>query len=115
MSKRTDMLASSFMRKVGAVIQNDIKDPRLGFVTITDVNVSGDARFVTIFVSVMGDYDVRKESLKVLDKSKGFIKTKIKDTIKIRFMPEIVFKLDETAQKVDKLENLLNEIKKSSQ
>lgn len=115
MSKRTDMLASAFLRAVGKIIQSDIKDPRLGFVTITDVNVSGDARYVTIFVSIMGDYDVRKESLKVLEKSTGFIKSKCRDSIKMRFMPELIFKIDETAQKVDKIENLLKEIKKESE
>ena len=112
MSKRTDMLASSFMRTVGAIIQNNIKDPRLGFTTITEVEVSGDSRYVTIYVSVMGDYDVRKESLQVLERSTGFIKSQARKTIKMRFMPELIFKLDETNRKVDKIENLLKEIKK---
>ena len=61
-------------QEVGNILLKELKDPRLGFVTVTGVHVTGDLREATIYVSLFGDENSKKESLLVLDKSKGFIR-----------------------------------------
>lgn len=81
-------------QEVGNMLLKDLKDPRLGFVTVTGVHVTGDLREATIYVSLFGDENSKKESLLVLDKSKGFIRKELGKRLKVYYTPMIHFKED---------------------
>lgn len=110
MSKRTEMVASSLQRAISSIIQNDIKDPRLGLVTITKVKISRDLKHALVYTSVFGSSDEVGASMKILNKSLGFIKSRLKKYIKLRFTPEIELVHDETEIKAQRVETIIKEM-----
>lgn len=79
------------MKKLGDIISRKIKDPRIGFVTVTDVQVSGDLQIAKVYISVLGDEEQKENTLKGLAKAKGFIRSEIGQRIRLRKTPEITF------------------------
>lgn len=70
-------------QEVGNMLLRELKDPRLGFVTVTGVKLTGDLREATVYVSLFGQEEERKESLMVLNKSKGFIRKELGTRLKV--------------------------------
>ena len=106
------VLLNRFLRKnqeqeMGKMLLTDLKDPRIGFVTVTDVEMTGDLRSAKIFVSIMGDEQQIKNSLDGLQSALGFIRREIGQRIKIRFTPEISFALDTSLDYGDHIQKLL--------
>ncbi|MBO1913901.1 30S ribosome-binding factor RbfA, partial [Microvirga sp. 3-52] len=91
MSKRVNRVAEQMKKELGEIILQKVKDPRIGFVTVTDVEVTGDLQNATIFISVLGNESEKEATLKGLDKAKGFIRTEIGKRIRLRVTPEIEF------------------------
>ena len=81
-------------QEVGNMLLRELKDPRLGFVTVTGVKLTGDLREATVYVSLFGQEEERKESLMVLNKSKGFIRKELGTRLKVYYTPEISFEED---------------------
>lgn len=79
-------------QEVGNMLLRELKDPRLGFVTVTGVKLTGDLREATVYVSLFGQEEERKESLMVLNKSKGFIRKELGTRLKVYYTPEISLK-----------------------
>jgi len=91
MSLRANRVGEQMKKELGDIIGRKIKDPRIGFVTVTDVNVSGDLQIAKVFISVLGDEEQRQNTLKGLAKAKGFIRSEIGQRIRLRKTPEVVF------------------------
>lgn len=108
---RRDKVREAIKKEVSIIIHDELKDPRLGFVTITDVEVSQDLRYAKIFFSVLGKEEEHKKTKEALDSALGFIRKLIAQRIKLRFAPEIVFKEDKSIDYSIKIEEILNEIK----
>ena len=83
-------------QEVGNMLLRELKDPRLGFVTVTGVKLTGDLREATVYVSLFGQEEERKESLMVLNKSKGFIRKELGTRLKVYYTPEISFEEDKS-------------------
>ena len=92
------------------MLLNDIKDPRIGFVTVTDVEMTGDLREAKIFVSIMGGDEQVKNSLEGLNSALGFIRREIGKRIRLRFTPEISFALDTSLDYGDHIQKLLLQV-----
>jgi len=101
-------------KEMGEILNRKIKDPRIGFVTVTDVQVSGDLQQAKVYISVLGDAEQRENTLKGLAKAKGFIRSEIGQRIRLRKTPEITFEFDESIDYGNRIESLLHEIKKES-
>ncbi len=97
-------------QEVGKLLLNGIKDPRLGFTTVTDVKVTGDLREATVYVSLFGSEKEKKDSLNVLNKAKGFIRKEVGKSLNIFYSPEISFEEDKSLEYGMKIEKLLNKI-----
>ena len=97
-------------QEVGKLLLNGIKDPRLGFTTVTDVKVTGDLREATVYVSLFGSEKEKKDSLNVLNKAKGFIRKEVGKNLNIFYSPEISFEEDKSLEYGMKIEKLLNKI-----
>lgn len=108
---RSNRVAEQMKKELGDIISTKIKDPRIGFVTVTDVQVTGDLQQAKVFISILGDENQKKDTLVGLAKAKGFIRTEIGRRIRLRKTPEITFELDEALEYGNRIESLLREIK----
>jgi ribosome-binding factor A len=98
------------MREVlSDAVTQDLKDPRVGFVTVTGVDTSPDLRHAKVFVSVLGNDATRKLSLEGLQSAHGYLQKRVADELHIKHTPTLDFLFDDTAEKADRLERLLAE------
>jgi len=111
MSLRANRVGEQMKKELGEIISRKIKDPRVGFVTITDVHVTGDLQQATVYISVLGDEEQKENTLKGLDKAKGFIRSEIGQRIRLRKTPEISFEFDESIGYGNRIESILKQIK----
>lgn len=100
------------MRDELATLIRDLKDPRIGFVSIVKVEVSGDLRHAKVFVSVMGAADQKKESMKGLQSAAGFLRSELGNLIRLRYVPELHFVLDGSIEHGTRIAQLLVEVQK---
>lgn len=110
MSLRANRVGEQMKKELGDIIGRKIKDPRIGFVTVTDVSVSGDLQIAKVFISVLGDEEQRQNTLKGLAKAKGFIRSEIGQRIRLRKTPEIQFEFDESIDYGNRIETLIHEL-----
>ena len=89
-----------------------MKDPRIGFITITKVDLTKDLRYARVYFSVLGEHKDKLLALKGLNSAKGYIKGILSDKIKLRFMPDIEFKIDESLEHTKHIFELLDKLKK---
>ena len=104
---RIEKLQELIKQEMSKMLLTDLKDPRIGFVTVTDVEMTGDLREAKIYVSVMGDEEQVKNSLEGLNSALGFIRREIGQRIRLRFTPEISFALDTSLDYSDHIQKLL--------
>ena len=98
------------MRQVlGDALAQDLKDPRVGFVTVTDVKTSPDLRHARVYVSVLGDASTQQASLDGLRSAHGFLQSRVADELRLKRTPELTFELDHTAERAARLEEILHE------
>ncbi|MFC4387443.1 30S ribosome-binding factor RbfA [Gracilibacillus marinus] len=107
---RANRVAEQMKKELGDIISRRIKDPRVGFVTITDVEVTGDLQQAKIYISVLGDDKKRQDTLIGLAKAKGFIRSEIGKRIRLRKTPELSFDLDDAIERGNRIEDLLRQI-----
>jgi len=88
-----------------------LRDPRIGFITITGVKVSPDLRNARVFYSMLGDEKQRKETQAGLDAAKGFVRREVTSRVQLRVSPEIYFVFDPSVAEGDHIERLLREVK----
>ena len=98
------------MREVlSDVLSHDLKDPRVGFVTVTDVKTSPDLRHARVYVSVLGDADAVAASLEGLESAHGFLQGRIGSELRLKNTPALQFVHDDTAERAQRLERLMDE------
>jgi ribosome-binding factor A len=87
-----------------------LKDPRIGFVTVTGVETSPDLRFARVYVSVLGDEGERRASMEALESSRGFLQARIGDELRMKRTPALSFRYDETVERADRMSRLIDEV-----
>ncbi|WP_148252543.1 30S ribosome-binding factor RbfA [Aidingimonas lacisalsi] len=109
--KRTDRVADQLQKELAVLIQREIKDPRLGMVTISGVTVSRDLGYADIYITLLGENDLARieENLGVLARARGFLRSQIARRIKLRHVPELRFHYDESIVRGEKLSSLIDE------
>jgi ribosome-binding factor A len=98
------------MREVLSAAVSDLKDPRVGFVTVTDVRTSPDLRRARVFVSVLGDQDARLATLAGLGSAHGVLQGRIGRELRMKRTPTLDFVYDDTAERADRLGRLMDEL-----
>lgn len=106
---RLERVRMAIKQEVSDVLRS-FKDPRLGFVSVTDVEVSKDARVAKIFVSVLGGDGDKEKSLAALRSGSGFVRTELGQRLALRYAPEIVFRLDESIERGVRIQSLLGKL-----
>ena len=92
--KRSEKVADLIHKEISEMLVKTIKDPRIGFVTITRVSVSEDYRSAKVYFSVPGNLEERQRSMEGLNSAKGYVRKELGRRIRLRYTPEILFKFD---------------------
>ncbi|MCG2712237.1 MAG: 30S ribosome-binding factor RbfA [Candidatus Omnitrophica bacterium] len=98
MSQRKEKVAQRIKEEISIIIHDKIKDPRIGFLTITKVELTSDLRTAKAFYSVLGEDDKKKEAREGLKSANKYIRKLLGDTMELRYTPEIIFKLDTSTE-----------------
>src|SRR5690554_5788483 len=96
---RASRVGEQIKKELTDIIQREVKDPRVGFITVTAVEVTGDLQQSTAFITVYGDEEQRSKTLQALEKAKGFIRSEIGKRIQLRKTPELAFKFEESIER----------------
>lgn len=112
MGTRPERVQEAIRQEISKIIQSELRDPRIGFLTVTKVDLSKDLRYARIYFSVLGEKKDNELALRGLNSAKGYIKGVLFDRIKLRIVPEVVFKIDDTAERTREIFDLLDRIKK---
>ncbi|MBT2774908.1 30S ribosome-binding factor RbfA [Halomonas sp. ISL-60] len=109
--KRTDRVADQLQKELAVLIQREVKDPRLGMVTVSGVTVSRDLGYSDVYVTLLGEQEPEriKENLQVLKRAAGFLRSQIAKRIKLRHVPELRFHFDESVVRGQHLSSLIDE------
>jgi len=109
---RSERVGEQLKKELSEIISQKIKDPRVGFVTVTEVEVTGDLSLATVYVTVLGNDKERRETLAGLEKAKGFMKTEVGQRMKLRIVPELKFVYDESIDYGNKIERMIADLNK---
>lgn len=115
MSRRTEQVGHEIQRILSQVLEFDLKDPRVGFATITSVNVTPDMQRANVNVSVMGNDAERRESLRALERAKGFLRRRVGEELSLRQVPELKLHLDTSLDHALRIGELLNDVEEERQ
>jgi len=92
--KRSKRVGGILLQEISQILLRDIKDPRIGFATLTGIEVSDDLKYAKVFVSILGEEDEKTNALKGLQSASGFIRRELGSRIRLRSIPELIFKID---------------------
>ena len=110
MSTRTDRVSDLIKDEISRLLLREVRDPRVGFVTITGAAVSPDLKNVRVFVSILGEPEARQASIKALNSAAGFFRRTLFKNLRLRFAPAVRFQLDESLDQGDRIERVLRQI-----
>lgn len=112
---RVQRVAEQMKKEIAEVIRTEVKDPRIGFATVTHVDLANDLQFAKVYVSVLGDKQVREQTMEALHKAVGFIRGEISRRLRMRVAPELTLKLDESGEYSAHIEGMLRQLRQSDE
>ncbi len=107
---RSNRVAEQIKKELADIFQKELKDPRIGFATVTDVEVSGDLQQATVYISILGNEAQKQETMVGIEKAKGFIRSEIGKRLSLRHTPEVFFKLDESIEHGTRIAQILKQL-----
>lgn len=111
-SNRPERVGQEIQAAIANILtRGELKDPRIGYITITGVKVSPDLKTARVYYSMIGTEEQRKDTQKGLEAAKGFIRREVTEAVNLRVSPEIFFTFDESLERGDRIERLLREVK----
>jgi len=110
MSKRSEKLAETIHETVSSLLSRGLNDPRIGFITITAVEVIDDLSLARIFFTVIGEEKAKKDSEAGLNSAKGYIRKELGRVLTIRHIPELIFTYDRSQEYGNRIDTILREI-----
>lgn len=109
MTRRTDRVAEALQELVAELLLREIKDPRIGLVTITGARITPDLRHARVFFSCLGDEAQRAQSLDGLRSAAGFVRSQVARKLNLRVAPHIVFEYDPSLEQAERVSRLLKD------
>ncbi len=110
MNKSTEKIANQIQREISLIFQNDVKNSKIGYITVTDVKLTNDYSIATVYYTIFGNDSRKQVSKEGIEKSKGFIRSELAKRIHLKKVPELVFKIDETLEYGNRIEELLSDL-----
>jgi|Deesub1362B_J571_1020462.scaffolds.fasta_scaffold01714_4 ribosome-binding factor A len=109
-SRRQRRVGELLHEEISELLESKVRDPRLGFVTVTGVEVSPDLRLAHVYVSTLGNEKRKQEVLEGLRSAKGFIRREIGSRLRLRYIPDLIFHLDKSLELGDRIEKLFQRL-----
>ncbi len=109
--RRPEQVAETIRQTIAEALLGELRDPRIGFVTVTDVQVTKDLSVATVRVSVMGEEAGRADGLTGLESAAGFLRSKVSKALSTRIVPELRFELDRGLEHAARIEKILNDLR----
>lgn len=110
MSIKKERIASIIKKNVSSILQYEITNKNIGFVTVTDVEVTNDLSFAKIFVTFLDDEKYHKMHMEALENVKGLVRSKLAGTLSTRKCPDLIFKYDNSLNTGNRIESIINEL-----
>lgn len=116
-SSRRQRVADQLQKELASLIQHEMKDPRLGMVTVSAVDVSRDLAYADVFITILGKDDeaARQQSVEILSRGAGFLRGKLARAMKLRIVPNLRFRYDDSIERGSRLEGLIEDALKKDQ
>lgn len=111
-ARRRERMAEETKRLLSGIIAKEIRDPRLGFLTITRVVVSSDIQYATVYVSVLGTEQEQRQTMEILEKVRGYLRREVGHALGVRVTPELNFKLDQSVEEGTRVLQIMQDLKK---
>ena len=112
MSRRTERVASLIQGVLAELVQKKLKDPRLGFVTVTGVEIGADLKEARVYYTVLGKEKDRANTQRALENAAGFLQHEIAEQLKLRFTPKLSFHIDEGLEEGMRIERIIHDLHK---
>lgn len=108
---RTQRVAQQMQKELAVILQREVKDPRVGMVTVSDVDVSRDLSYARVFITILtiGD-QTEAEGVKILNEASGYIRTLVGKAMRLRIVPELKFVYDESLVEGMRMSNLVSQV-----
>jgi ribosome-binding factor A len=107
--KRADRVNALLQRELGMIISEELRDPRIGFATVTEVEITSDLRSAKVHVSVLGDEEQVRSTMIALNEARPYLRHEIGARTDLRFVPDLMFISDQTAERAARIATLLRE------
>lgn len=108
-SYRRERVAEAIREAIAGILATEVKDPRVGFVTVTRVELTSDLEMARVFVGVLADEAGRKETMKALGKAVGFVRRALGRRVQMRLLPDLVFEYDKGLDAAERVARLLED------
>lgn len=106
--KRSQRVQELLLEEISKLIQHGLKDPRIGFVTVTRIELSENLKHAKVHFSILGSEQEKEDSLEGLNSAKGYIRSCLGKNLYLKFVPELDFRLDENADHVEKITKIIS-------
>lgn len=111
---RQPRVAEAIQKEISQILLRELKDPRIGFVTVTRIEVTRDLRIARVFYSVMGSPAAQEASQRALLAAKGFVRKRLGERLRLRYTPELQFHLDDSIERNLRMTKILDQLKGES-
>ena len=108
--KRSHRVGEAIHKEISRILGRGLKDPRIGFVTLTAVDVTADLSIAKVYYTVIGDEKVRRDTARGLEKASAYIRRELAQQLKMRHTPSLVFKYDTSIEYGNRIDALLKDI-----
>lgn len=112
-TRRQRRVSELIHRELSLLLMREVRDPRLSGITVTEVEITPDLLIAHVYFTVMGGADEKKEALAALEHAGGFLRTQLAGQVRLRFVPELVFELDRSAEYGRRIDELLAQVAES--
>lgn len=106
--KRSQRVQELLLEEISKLIQHGLKDPRIGFATVTGIELGDNLKHAKVHISILGSEQEKADSIEGLNSAKGYIRSCLGKNLYLKFVPELHFKLDETADHVEKITKIIS-------
>jgi ribosome-binding factor A len=110
-TSRLDKVADLIAENISEIIEHQLNDPRKGLITVTGARVSGDLRHAQVFVTTLGDEAAKREMVRILEHASGFIRAELGRRIRLKFVPELAWRIDNTVEDAQKIDDVLRRLR----
>lgn len=109
---RAERVGEQMKQEIMDIVNNKVKDPRVGFLTITDVELTNDLSHAKVYLTVLGSNKEIDNTFKALEKAKGFIKSELGSRMRLRIIPDLTFEYDKSIEYGNKIERIIQDLHK---